>query len=125
MIYLISDIHGGESVSGLEKYLSLCCESSPKWKEMGLWYPGEEPTENEISFAYENLKKYNNKVDYILTHKYPQSYESECHDYSFEGLIKYIDRNVSFKNWYSGHWHQNIIIDDMHTVVYDKPLIVK
>ncbi len=214
MIYFISDIHGGESVSGLEKYISVCnekdlliilgdlginfektnenrrftryfeslkvniafidgnhenfeyinsfpedncyggkvqrisetivhlkrgnvyeidgfsffvmggCKSSSKWKEMSLWYPGEEPGADEIAFAYENLKKYNNKVDYILTHKYSAEYD-ETSGEAFGKLMKYIDEKVKFRHWYSGHWHQNLQIDDLHTVVYDEPVKLK
>lgn len=49
------------------------CKSSSKWKEMGLWYDGEEPNEKELDLAYANLKKYNHCIDYILTHKYEQT----------------------------------------------------
>ena len=33
---------------------------------------------------------------------------------------KFIDDTVSFKKWYSGHWHRELEIDDKHTVIYDK-----
>ena len=101
------------------------CKSSAKWKEMGLWFEGEEPTEEELSLAYDNLSKYNNKVDYVLTHKYVNYKEAEKDKYpslSLEGLTKYIDENVTFLHWYSGHWHINKIIDDAHTIVYDEPI---
>lgn len=101
------------------------CKSSAKWKEMGLWFEGEEPTEEELSLAYDNLSKYNNKVDYVLTHKYVNYKEAEKDKYpslSLEGLTKYIDENVTFSHWYSGHWHINKIIDGVHTIVYDEPI---
>lgn len=101
------------------------CKSSAKWKEMGLWFDGEEPTEAELSLAYSNLSKYNNKVDYVLTHKYVNYKETENNKYpplSLEGITKYIDENVAFSHWYSGHWHINKIIDGEHTIVYDEPI---
>ena len=210
MIYLVSDLHGGESLSGLREYLSACrpddllivlgdvglcfedtpenrrftdfflslevnvafldgnhenhpylnsfpverwqgglvhrlsehvvhlmrgnvytirgktlfvmggCKSSPKWKQMGLWYPGEEPSEAELALAHESLRFHQNKVDYILTHKYSPEEAKEAPDESLEGLMRVIDQSVRFRHWYSGHWHQERVLDDKHTVVYDR-----
>lgn len=94
------------------------CKSSPKWKEKGLWHEGEEPNVEELMLAYENLKRYNYKVDYIITHKYEynEKYVSE----KLKELEAFIDKNVIFNKWYSGHWHENFNIDDSHIVVYDK-----
>ncbi len=92
------------------------CKSSPKWKEMGLWYPEEEPSDRELSLAYENLKRCNYKVDYVLTHRY----DKFTKDDKLQELIDFIDDNVSFDKWFSGHWHENNIIDEKHLVVYDK-----
>lgn len=97
------------------------CKSSPKWQEMGLSYPGEEPTEEEINTAHANLEKHKFKVDYILTHKYeeiPPRGKTVCEQ--LQKLNKFIDDKVSFKKWYSGHWHRELIIDDKHIVIYDK-----
>ncbi len=98
------------------------CKSSEKWKEMGLWYEGEEPTPEELSAAYKILKKADNKVDYILTHKYLACENDKSEALSLEGLTGYIDVNVTFTHWYSGHWHRTEFIDDSHTVAYDEPI---
>ena len=97
------------------------CKSSEKWKEMGLWYEGEEPTPEELSTAYENLNKFDNKVDYVLTHKY-ECQKSKSEALTLEGLMEYIDKNIAFGHWYSGHWHRTEFIDDSHTVAYDEPI---
>lgn len=101
------------------------CKSSEKWKEMGLWYDGEEPTEAELSLAYKNLSQHNHTVDYVLTHKYDNYQEQEATvPLTLEGLTLYIDSNVTFKHWYSGHWHYTKKIDNCHTVVYDEPIVI-
>ena len=92
---------------------------------MGLWFDGEEPTEEELKLAYDNLEKNRKRVDYVLTHKYVDYRKEDAGKFpmlSLEGLTKYIDENVSFKHWYSGHWHINKVIDEKHTIVYDEPL---
>lgn len=101
------------------------CKSSPKWKEAGLWFDGEEPTQEELSLAYRNLEKYNHRVDYILTHKYLNYAEQEPAPMTLEGLTKYIDQKVIFTHWYSGHWHKTKQIDPLHTVVCEEPFIIE
>lgn len=91
------------------------CESTVKWQTRGPWYPRENPSREEIRQARENLRAHGNKVDYVLTHKY--RYE-KAKEMSLEELIYYIDDNVDFTHWYSGHWHYHKEIDDKHTVIY-------
>lgn len=99
------------------------CKSSAKWKAQGLWYPGEEPSAEELALAYENLAKRGNQVDYVLTHRYendPARGVEEFEALSLMGLLKYIDDNVRFTHWYSGHWHEAGTPDARHTVVFDQ-----
>lgn len=98
------------------------CKSSAKWKDMGLWYPEELPNETELAFAYENLKKSNYKVDYILTHKYE---ESTGNNDSLQTLFNFIDKNVEFDRWYCGHWHKNERLDHKHIVVYNNLISIE
>ena len=100
------------------------CKSSEKWKEMGLWYPGEEPNAEELRLGYETLAACHHRVDYILTHKYDVEQLKELAEdpLSLLGLQRYLDRNVSFAHWYSGHWHRAFSVDEKHTVVYDNPV---
>ena len=99
------------------------CKSAAKWRELGLWHEEELPTEQELLRAYENLKRCGNCVDYILTHKYEVgkgTYTEELFN-----LCKFIDSNVQFKHWYSGHWHQYKKEDEKHTFVYDKLIAIE
>lgn len=100
------------------------CKSSAKWKTMGLWFEGEEPTPEEVSFAYENLRANGNKVDFVLTHKYHPDIHGED-PLTLEGLKDYIEANVDYCHWYAGHWHKDIIYDERHTIVYETPIAVK
>ncbi len=95
------------------------CKSTSKWKDMGLWFPGEEATDEEIALAYENLKKYDYKFDYILTHKYEETPGYAPISFPLQELTKFIDKNVEYKMWYAGHWHRDDIIDEKHVLVYN------
>ncbi len=99
------------------------CDSSAKWKAKGLWHPGDIPSREEITNCYTNLAKADFKVDYIVSHKY---YCNECHvnegeeTYELFALNKFIDKNVEFKRWFSGHRHQDYEIDVKHRVLFNK-----
>ena len=80
------------------------CRSGSKWKPLGLWWPQEAPTEGELTRAYANLKAAGNKVDYVLTHKYETNPEKGPPE--LYALCDYINKNVEFKSWYAGHWHE-------------------
>ena len=99
------------------------CKSSVRWKERGLWYPQEEPTDEEYALLHENLKKRGNQVDYILTHKYETGRGTQTP--KLRELAEYIDNNVDFKMWYAGHWHTDEQIDEKHRLVFAIPTPVE
>lgn len=93
------------------------CRSGAKWKELGLWWPQDAPTEEELKRAYENLDKCSRRVDYVLTHKYEEGKGTGTED--LFKLCKFIEENVEYKHWYAGHWHTNKTVDEKHTLIYD------
>ena len=101
------------------------CKSSSKWKEMGLWYPGEEPEAAELELARKNLAAHDHKVDYILTHKYEESPPKGTVCQPLWELTCWLEANVRYRHWYCGHWHKNHRMDDRHTVVFDPPFPLK
>jgi len=95
------------------------CKSSSRWAERGLWYFGEEATDEECEYAKSNLKRYGNKVDFILTHKYEEeSCKTICQN--LLELTSYIEHTTEYGSWYSGHWHINKQVDEKHFLVYDE-----
>lgn len=96
------------------------CKSSEGWKKAGLYYEGEEPEADELSLAYETIKKNSFRFDYILTHKYEQNPPDATFCPALGELEKYIEENVSYKHWYSGHNHEFNEPDEKHTVIYDE-----
>lgn len=108
------------NISGENIFVFGGCKSSAKWKEMGLWYDGEEANETELKTAYDNIEKYGRKLDYVLTHKYERAPIVGNTSIKLLELCTFIDENVQFKKWYSGHWHNNSKLDERHSVVYDK-----
>lgn len=90
------------------------------------WWERELPNEKEYEEARNNLKKYNNRVDYIITHCIGREYmqkigRTRVNDRLTEFLSE-IDKTVEYKHWYFGHYHKDMEIDDRHTLLYQEIL---
>lgn len=78
------------------------------------WWERELPNEEEMNEGLANLKKQNNKVDYIITHSPYTSLlrqmDSGSGLYQKDRLTDYlqdIKQNVDYKHWLFGHMHVN------------------
>lgn len=93
------------------------------------WWKEELPNDEEYKNAEENLKKNNYSVDYIITHcgsDYIQDrvgkgfYEHDKLTNFFEQEVR---KEVSFKEWFMGHYHEDTEIYDFdgkkHRILYN------
>ncbi|MDE6058731.1 MAG: metallophosphoesterase [Clostridia bacterium] len=93
------------------------------------WWPQELPSFEELDEGLANLKKYGNKVDYIITHAcgqralaYPKlraqaGIKIECPECQ---LLSNFEDVVEFKHWYFGHFHIDLRLSDKYTVLMHK-----
>lgn len=89
------------------------------------WWPQEMPSEDEYRAAYAGLKTAGYKVDYIISHTAPSSviekyslknhYEQELTDF-FQDIMQ----KTQFKKWFFGHFHDDIILNDKFSLMYNK-----
>ncbi|ABS42545.1 metallophosphoesterase family protein [Clostridium botulinum] len=93
------------------------------------WWKEEIPDYNEMREGLDNLKKHNNKVDYIVTHTCSSLVLKKITEiFGFqpkpeEDLNKYfeiMEENVDFKHWYFGHLNEDIEINAKHTLLFEK-----
>jgi len=91
------------------------------------WWKEELPSFVEYDEGLENLEKCDWTVDYILSHA--------CSNYIFYKLVKdhtlmpivtalnhyfdQLEKEVTFKHWYFGHYHIDMNVDSSHTALYD------
>lgn len=90
------------------------------------WWPQELPTYEELDEGFANLKRYGNKVDYIITHScgqralmYPQfriaaGNKIACPE---SHILSNFEDIVDFKHWYFGHFHIDARLSDKYTVL--------
>jgi hypothetical protein len=89
------------------------------------WWPEELPDEEEMANGLRNLAAHNNKVDYIITHCLPTTYQDiikqgEFKPDSITDYLEGIQKTVSYRHWYSGHYHVNIDVGENITVVFSR-----
>ena len=91
------------------------------------WWKQELPTYEELDEGIANLKKHNNKVDYIITHScseralmYPQIRNSATLKLSSpeSRMLSYIEETAEYKHWYFGHFHIDAEFGGRYTVLY-------
>lgn len=92
------------------------------------WWKEEMPSEKELNEAKENLLKYNNQVDYIITHtcdaitirNYLVYFRGKVSEIFMDNeMLDYFEINVKYKHWYFGHYHFDGKITDNKTEVYN------
>lgn len=89
------------------------------------WWEQEMPSDEEMRFGFETLKRNDFKVDYVITHCLPQSiaavFSSEL--YMPDKLTMYFDKlmdnGLLFRDWYCGHYHKKINVMTKFHVLYD------
>lgn len=94
------------------------------------WWEREQPTQNEILEAIENLKKNSWTVDYIVTHEPPASLKDclnvdvfqrlEVHTF-FEDIIK----NCWYRKWFFGKCHIDKYIPMKYYALFDSIVTIK
>ncbi len=97
------------------------------------WWEQELPTEMEMQEGRDNLFKAEYCVDYVITHCLSSSMQKKLHQYhrgtgSSQGvyerdiLTDYFDgleSTLCFKHWFCGHYHEDLELDDRHTILYE------
>ena len=92
------------------------------------WWRQELPTFEELDEGVANLKRYGNKVDYIITHScserafaYPAISKNvtkfNCPEVQ---MLSYIEDIASFGHWYFGHFHTDAQLGGKYTALYDR-----
>ncbi|MBQ9934384.1 MAG: metallophosphoesterase [Lachnospiraceae bacterium] len=74
------------------------------------WWEEEMPTQSEMDYAVENLKKFNNTIDFVITHTVPESIMSfsyPCHEEEMplNQFLQRVRENITYGHWYCGHLH--------------------
>ena len=86
-----------------------------------IWWKEEIPSKKEWAEAERNLKRYNHKVDYIITHEAPGNVRMHL-GYGINGVSNELWRiydTVEFDRWYCGHLHFDMFCGKVRVMYYD------
>lgn len=89
------------------------------------WWEEELPSEEELEEGRRNLKRYDWKVDYILSHCCASSTQALFSEGRFESdrLTDYLEeirQSCEFKKWFFGHYHENRDLNDREIMLYER-----
>lgn len=100
-------------------------------RQEGVSYWEEElPSNEEYHIATDTIQKNDMRVDYILTHTVPTSMiyrmnmRPDRHDMELTGFLEWLINEVSFKHWYSGHWHIDMDLTGNFTVLLNEIVVL-
>lgn len=98
------------------------------------WWKEELPSYKEMEDGLLNLEKVGNKVDYVLTHTCPYSIlihkdlnlsPNERVFFTLEHYLEVVSNKVSFKQWYFGHLHQDVLnINNKYNSLFNKVILL-
>lgn len=96
------------------------------------WWKEELPSEEEMQEGRDNLAKVDYKVDYVISHCGSSNMQNKL-ELNYTGLnfnlwlykrdilTDYFDElesKLQYKHWFMGHYHDDIKLDDKHTILY-------
>ena len=92
------------------------------------WWKEEIPSKEEINEGIINLSKYDNKVDFIITHSCDSNtlnnpslffYGNKCEAYEDNYALDNFENIVTYKKWFFGHYHVDAVISDNKVALYN------
>ena len=94
-------------------------------KEGVSWWSAEIPTNEDYKIANETLERCGKKADIIVTHTLPQSaiillgIIPDQHDIELTGFFEWLYREMDFKMWFGGHFHEDKLINGNVRELYE------
>lgn len=93
------------------------------------WWPDEQPSEEIKAYVEHQLEKCDWKIDVVLSHTVPLSYEptevflpnidQNSVDKSTEEWLETIEQRLEYKAWYAGHYHTEKKVDKLQLMFED------
>ena len=123
------DIDGGILELDAPDYREKKKELDKGWKPYRInhlsWWKEELPSEKEMDEGRKNLQRYDNKVDFIITHCASSSTTALISHgiYKSDLLTSYLEeirRSVKFKKWFFGHYHDNRNVNTEEILLWEQ-----
>lgn len=89
------------------------------------WWPEEIASDEEMENGLRNLEKNDWKVDFIITHCLPTTFQEivKKDKYKADKQTEYLEKifeKASFTHWYSGHYHYDLDVTENISVIFTR-----
>lgn len=91
------------------------------------WWRDEMPSHGEFEEAMSNLDRHDWKVDFVFTHTTSNKIMQKLKDIKdikettpLNNFFDLLEEKLTYWHWYFGHFHNDLKIDEKHTLVYKK-----
>lgn len=87
------------------------------------WWSQEDITNHDVDNAIWNLKRYNNKVDFVLTHCVDSPTVKEAFHFRSDkssDQLNFIDKLVDYRRWFFGHYHFDVSVGKRKECIYQR-----
>lgn len=89
------------------------------------WWKEEMASEEKMEEGLRNLSRYNNEVDFIISHCCATSTQVQFVDKTFSAdsmtdYLELVKQWVNFKKWFFGHYHENKNIDSKEILINEQ-----
>jgi hypothetical protein len=97
------------------------------------WWKDEMPNAQELTNGERNLKDYDNKVDYIITHEAPAIAKDfirlhnnqQMHLTPLNTYLQELMKNVEYNHWFFGSLHMDLNISKQMTAVFNDVIKIR
>ena len=93
------------------------------------WWKEEIPSKKEFDEAMDNLDNHDWCVDYVISHTISMRIMQERgyikENNSLNKFFDMLEKELEYKHWYFGHFHDDVKIDEKHTMVYNEIIKLK
>ena len=93
------------------------------------WWKEEIPNKKEFDEALDNLEKHNWMVDYVISHTCSMRIQKQLiyikENNPLNSFFDMLEKDLKYKYWYFGHFHNSLGIDDKHTLLYNEVVQLK
>lgn len=99
------------------------------------WWEEEILSDEEQKEGLINLKKNVYNVDHVITHSCPESIFDAYMEYSggipygvnysTEEYLEKVMNMIDYSRWWFGHFHDDVDIDDKHTLLYENVVLLR
>ncbi|MCI8417523.1 MAG: hypothetical protein HFI33_08545 [Lachnospiraceae bacterium] len=101
------------------------------------WWEQELPTEAEMQEGRDQLSRARYQVDYVITHCLSTGMQKKLAGYYgnlgsklfppdiLTDYFQELEENLQYKQWFCGHYHEDLRLDSKHKILYQKILCLR